>query len=340
MAFPSIPRPVRAAVLLTAAVGLLTTACTTSTSGTPTRTVTRTGSAPSTAAAVVSSTPPTTTAPPKPKTIVRVSSLLSDGYTYGVGMPIVLYFSPLPKDVRAFEAAVKVTANGQPVNGAWYWEQPLASEVSAHVVEAHYRPANYWPAHSKIHVSIPIGGVSAGPGMAFSGKLDSLDYSIGAAHISYVDASSLRMKITSDGKTVNNFPVSLGAAQTPTYNGTKVVMQKGEDIPGTDRLRPNGTVMMNGPGYTNDPVQWSVRITQSGEYVHSAPWNHGIGERSTSNGCTNLLPADGKWFYNWAQVGDVVTYTNTDGTAMRPDDGLGDWNIPWSVWQRGGMFAA
>jgi hypothetical protein len=31
-----------------------------------------------------------------------------------------------------------------------------------------------------------------------------------------------------------------GQAATPTFNGIKVVMQQGEDIPGTNTLRPNG----------------------------------------------------------------------------------------------------
>lgn len=50
--------------------------------------------------------------------------------------------------------------------------------------------------------------------------------------------------------------------------------------------------MMSGLTYSDDPVQWSVRITESGEYVHAAPWNDGIGQRSTSNGCTNLNTDD------------------------------------------------
>lgn len=276
--------------------------------------------------------------PSGPTTTVRVTSLLSDGGTYGVGMPIVMYFKPAPKDVKAFEAAVKVTVNGQPANGAWYWEQPLATEVQQNMVEAHYREQGYWPANSKIHVSIPIGGLSAGPNLAYAGALDSLDFAIGDKHVTTVSANSYSMTVTSNDKVVNTFKVSLGKAATPTYSGTKVVMQKGEDVPGTNTLRPNGTVMMNGPGYTNDPVQWSVRVTQSGEYVHAAPWNNEIGARSTSNGCTNLHVADAQWFYNFAQIGDVVTYPDAPGGTMRADDGLGDWNVNWAQWQRGGLF--
>jgi lipoprotein-anchoring transpeptidase ErfK/SrfK len=265
---------------------------------------------------------------------VRVSSTLNDGAVVGVGEPIVLNFSPAPTSSVAFTKAVTVTVNGAPATGAWYWEQPYAGEP----VEAHYREQAYWPANATIAVKLPIGGLSAGPGLAFSGGLSSLTFQTGDAHVSTVDASSLEMTVTDNGKLVRTIPVSLGAASTPTFNGTKVVMQKGEDVPGTDTLRANGTVLMSGPGYSGDPVPWSVRVTASGEYVHAAAWNTHIGVRSTSNGCTNLKPADGQWFYNFSQLGDVVKYVNTDGKPMNPLDGLGDWNIPWLQWAQGGLL--
>lgn len=292
------------------------------------------------ASASSGSTAPSATKPkpkPKPKTVVHVSSLLSDGMTYGVGMPIVLYFRPMPTSSEAFTNAVKVTVNGAAAPGKWYWEQPLASEKSDHVVEAHYRMQNPWPAHSLVHVKIPIQGLSAGPGKVFSGALNSLTFHIGAAHISTVNAISKNMTITSDGKTVKTIKVSLGAAATPTYNGTKVVMQKGEDLPGTNHLRPDGAVRMVGPGY-DEIVDWSVRVTQSGEYVHAAPWNTHLGQLNTSNGCTNLSVANGKWFYQFSRVGDIVRYEGTDGTAMPSWDGLGDWNLPWAEWSSGGLL--
>jgi lipoprotein-anchoring transpeptidase ErfK/SrfK len=273
-------------------------------------------------------------------TVVHVTALQNDGATYGVGMPIVLYFRPAPTRAAAFEKAVTVTVNGRAARGSWFWEQPTADEVRAHVVEAHYRLATYWPADSRVHVGIPIGGLSAGKGLVFSDRLTSLDFAIGDAHISTIDAGSLTMRVTSNGRFVHRMRVSLGAAATPTFNGVKVVMQKGENVPGTDRLRPDGTVLMSGPTYTDHPVPWSVRVTESGEYVHAAPWNHGIGESSTSNGCTNLRTADAAWFYSFARVGDVLRYDHTDGTTMPSWDGLGDWNISWPQWTRGGLLGS
>jgi lipoprotein-anchoring transpeptidase ErfK/SrfK len=307
-----------------------------------TKTVTAPGQTSSVATTATSTAPtsaPATSASPTPAaTVVHVTSLESDGATYGVGMPIVLYFSPAPTDSSAFTNAVQVTFDGRPANGAWFWEQPTADEVSSHIVEAHYRLPSYWRAASKVHVSVPIGGLSAGKNLVYSGKLTSLDFSIGDKHVSTVNGRAEKMRVYSNNKLVKTIPVSLGEAAHPTYSGVKLVMQKGENAPGSDKLRPDGTVLMSGPGYTDFPVAWSVRVTRSGEYVHAAPWNSLIGQQSTSHGCTNLSTANAKWFYNFAQIGDVVTYTNTGGDPMPVWDGFGDWNVPWPLWSQGGLL--
>jgi lipoprotein-anchoring transpeptidase ErfK/SrfK len=333
----------RSAALL--AVAVFAAACT-SGGGTPTvtRTVTQPGAAASgatvTSSTAAGSTPPassTSSAPAKPATTVHVTSMESDGATYGVGMPIVLFFTPAPTDSSAFTKAVKVTVDGKPADGAWYWEQPTADEVQSHTYEAHYRLRNYWPAHSKVHVDIPIRGLSAGTGLVYSGKLTSLDFNVGAAHLSTINCDTKRMRVTSDAKFVRNIPVSCGAAKTPTFHGIKVVMQKGEQAPGSNTLRPAGAVRMRGPGY-DEIVDWSVRITRSGEYIHAAPWNSEIGQMSTSNGCTNLFTADAQWFYRFAQIGDVAAYPVTDGPLMPNWDGFGDWNLSWPQWSQGGLL--
>lgn len=331
-----------AASVATAAL-LALAACTSSSPAGAPGTVTVTREAPTTAAttsaAPTTSTPtPVTSTSSAPATVVHVSALQSDGATYGVGMPIVLFFSPPPTDSAAFTKAVQVTVNGRAAGGAWYWEQPTHDEVVSNTVEAHYRMQGYWPGHSKIHVSVPIKGLSAGKGLVYSGALTSLDFSIGAKHVSTVDGHAEKMHVYSDDKLVKTIPVSLGEAAHPTYAGVKLVMQKGENVRGSDKLRPDGTVLMSGPGYTDLPVAWSVRVTLSGEYVHAAPWNSLIGRRSTSHGCTNLSTANAKWFYSFAQIGDVVTYANTGGGPMPALDGLGDWNISWPQWQQGGLL--
>lgn len=283
-----------------------------------------------------STTPTRTAAAAGPVRTVRVTTPESDGAVYGIGMPIVVFFDPAPRTADAFEQDTTVTVDGRPAGGAWYWEEPTADQKRRHELEAHYRPRAFWPAHSHVHVAFGFGGRSAGPGLVFDKGLTSLDFGIGAAHVSVVDPNRLTMRVTNDGRLDRTLPVSLGAAVTPTYEGIKIVMQKGEDVPGTDRLRPDGTVLMSGPHYTNDAVPWSVRITRSGEYVHAASWNHAIGQESTSNGCTNLKPADAEWFYHFSRLGDVVRYPTTDGGPMPTWDGVRDWNVAWSQWLAGG----
>jgi lipoprotein-anchoring transpeptidase ErfK/SrfK len=326
---------VAASTLIAAA--LVLSACSSSASKSPPSTTAAPATQPSTAAPTslsVSPTVPTVTA--SPSSPVHVSLLEGDGGVYGVGMPVVAYFDRAVTDATAFAQATTVTVNGAAVQGAWFWEK---SGRPGQALEAHYRLQQYWPAHATIKVALPVKGLSAGTGLAYDDSL-TLAISTGPANVSTVDCSAEKMTVTSDGKPVRTLPTSCGKATTPTYTGVKVLMQKGEDVPGTNTLRPTGAVRMVGtdPAEPYDlMVPWSMRLTNSGEYAHAAAWNGGnIGSRSTSNGCTNLNVADAQWLYNFSQVGDVLDYTNTGGQGMPSWDGYGDWNVAWSTWQAGG----
>ena len=339
-----------ATAAMVALASLALSACTSSSSGTPRS---------SSAVALPSNASPTTSAPATPSTSasssapaggapVHIKLLEDDSFgpvTYGVGMPIVAYFSKKITEARDFTKATTVTINGQPNAGWWYFES--SAMLQGYPIEAHYRPAPttgatdpYWPAHATIHLAMNTQGVSAGAGLVFDDNL-SLNMKTGAANLSTVNCATEQMVVTSDGKVVHTMPTSCGAAKTPTYVGVKVVMQKGEQAPGQSSLRPDGAVEMIGTSPSDHYdliVPWSVRITQSGEYVHAASWNGGnIGRRSTSNGCTNLNTSDAEWFYNFAQIGDVLTYSETGGTTMPTWDGFGDWNVPLAAWETGGL---
>ena len=254
---------------------------------------------------------------------VHVSLLESDGGVYGVGMPIIAWFNVAPTNGAAFAQATTVTVNGNKVAGAWYFER---TSHAGSAMEAHYRPQTYWPGHARIHLDLPVQGLSAGPGLSFDDSL-TLDVSTGAATLSTVDAHTLQMTVKSDGKLIGVYPVSLGAANTRTSRGIKVIMEKGLDIP------------MRGPGYYDPHVQFTQRLTYGGEYLHSAPWNlRNLGKRSTSNGCTNLSPTVAKQLYGLMRIGDVVSYPNANGSLMQLGSGYGDWNLSWGQWQTGGAI--
>jgi lipoprotein-anchoring transpeptidase ErfK/SrfK len=260
---------------------------------------------------------------------VHVRLYQGDGSTWGVGMPIIAYLSKMITDSSAFNGATTVTVNGSPVQGAWFFQRSRIYKDSP--IEAHYRLQDYWPAHASIHMDLPVQGLSAGPGLVYDDSL-TLDMSTGPRNITAVDGRAERMIVTSDDKQVFSFPVSLGKATTPTYNGIKAVIDKArvQRMIGTDPRDPYDV-----------KVPWSVRVTNSGEFIHAASWNGGnIGQRSTSNGCTNLNVGDAEKYFNFARVGDVATYTNTGGATMPSWDGYGDWNLSWSTWQGGGLVQA
>lgn len=286
----------------------------------------------SAASSSTSSRPPSPPASP-----VHVSLFEGDGQTYGVGFAIIALFNRAPTDSHAFTHASTVTVDGRPAHGAWFWQK---SEIPGYALEALYRPEHFWPAHASVHAKLPLKGLSAGKGLAYDDSL-TLSVRTGARHVSIVNNAAHMMTVRSDGKVVHRMPVSLGSGNYPTYRGTKVVMQKGEAAP-NGRRRPLGEVRMvsRQPGdQYNLLVPWSVRVTNSGEYVHAASWNTGnIGSRNTSHGCTNLDVAAAKWFYHFSRVGDIVEYPNASGPTQPSWDGWGWWNLPWSTWSHGGLL--
>jgi lipoprotein-anchoring transpeptidase ErfK/SrfK len=316
-------RSTRNAALLISAAALVLSACTSS--GSPTKTVTKTQPG-GQATTATSGAATSTSASPKPTKPVHIKVLNADGVQYGVGMPIIAFFSKKITSGKALQDATTATVNGNPIKGAWYFE--YSSYYKDYPIEAHWRPQNYWPAHSQIHVNIPTKGLSAGSGLAYDDSL-TLDFTIGARNISIVNDATHKITVTSDGKTKYEFPVSLGAHNTPTAHGIKVIMEKGRSI------------CMSGPGYHECGVKYTQRLTYGGEYLHSAPWNtynigHGI---DSSNGCTNMYDQDAKTLYHFLQVGDVVEYPNANGPAMQLGAGYGDWNINWGAWQSGGLVS-
>ncbi|MDQ2749117.1 MAG: Ig-like domain-containing protein [Actinomycetota bacterium] len=321
----SVPRPrLWSAVALLVGATLALSGCSSSAGkGSPKKSVVTNANGKTTAVTSGAPTTPASSAPAKPTIPVHVALKFSDGSTFGVGIPVIAFFTRQITDARPFSEATKVTVNGTVVRGAWFFEH--SSGDRKYPVEAHYRPQNYWPAHAQVHMDLPVKGLDAGGGMSFNDSLTS-DFATGAANISIVDASTHTMRVTSDGRPFGSFPVSLGAPDTPTASGVKVIMEKGKSI------------CMSGPGYHECGVKYTQRLTYGGEYLHSAPWNlRNIGHADSSNGCTNLIPADALKLYNFLEIGDVVQYPNANGGKMQLGAGYGDWNVPWTQWQTGGL---
>ena len=82
-----------------------------------------------------------------------------------------------------------------------------------------------------------------------------------------------------------------------------------------------------------------MRITRSGEYIHSAPWNGLIGrDAARRTAAPTCFPDAAKWFYNFARVGDVVTYADTGGQRMPALGRLRRLERPVAEWAQGGLL--
>ncbi|MGH9106561.1 MAG: L,D-transpeptidase, partial [Acidimicrobiales bacterium] len=75
-------------------------------------------------------------------------------------------------------------------------------------------------------------------------------------------------------------------------------------------------------------VYWDVHISDSGEYVHAAPWDVGIqGSQNVSHGCVNLSPERAETFFRFSHAGDIVRVVNGPRPPAMGDHGVMDWSF-------------
>lgn len=249
-----------------------------------------------------------------------------DGETVGVGMPVVVTFDIPVTDKRAFERNMHVTTTPEQP-GTWHWVSDT---------EAHYRPKKYWQAGTDISVDLDVNGVHAGNGI-YGQEDRRLDFTVGDAHVYKVNAATHQMKVYSNGELLRTFPITTGKEGFTTRSGVKVIMEK------FDSKRMNsetvGIPAGSAEAYDINDVQWAMRLTNSGEFIHAAPWSVGSqGYANVSHGCTGMSTDDAYWLYSMTRRGDVVEYTGTD-RPMEPTNGYGDWNVPWSEYKTGSALS-
>ncbi|MFD2470411.1 L,D-transpeptidase [Amycolatopsis silviterrae] len=243
-----------------------------------------------------------------------------DGETTGVGMPITIKFSAPVSDKAAAEKMLTVTSD-KPATGAWRW---FGDD------EVHYRTKEYWPAYSSITLDIKIAGRSLGNGVF--GKADrKISFKTGPSIISKVSDHEKQMRTYKDGKLVLTSPVSLGKPSARSVSGTMLIMTV--QSPYTMDSSTYG-VPTDAPGGYRTTVKYALRLTNSGQFLHSAPWSvRQQGHSNTSHGCLNVSVDNAKWFYENSHRGDIVTVTDT-GADLKPGDGWTDWRFSWEDWQK------
>jgi lipoprotein-anchoring transpeptidase ErfK/SrfK len=246
------------------------------------------------------------------------STKIIEGYqrTYGVGMPIILYFSRPIANRPAVERALQIKTS-KPVVGAWHWD----SRCNLAAVCLYFRPRRYWPAHTQVSFTAHLDGVKAAP-RVYGHHTLTQRFVIGSPLTVVANTADHYMNVYREGKLFAHWPISSGKPGDDTPNGTYLTIEK------------SNPVDMVGPGY-NIEVPWSVRFTWSGDYLHDAYWSVGEqGFTNVSHGCVNMSPADAETFYKMAVPGDPVKITGSPQSGVW-DNGWTMWFLSWKRWLRG-----
>jgi lipoprotein-anchoring transpeptidase ErfK/SrfK len=202
--------------------------------------------------------------------------------------------------------------------GGWHW-------FSDH--ELHFRPKDYWPANEKITVAWDLRGWNAGaPGWGDGGGV--VHFSVGDARVSYADLGKHLMTVSVNGRVVATYPISAGKPSDPTMNGVHLVLDRSSVV--RMNSATNGVPVNSADGY-DELVYWDVHISDSGEYVHAAPWSvSSQGVSNVSHGCINLSVANAQAYFGFSRIGDVLLVGGGPRPPDAGDHGVMDWDTAWS----------
>ncbi|HEY7721147.1 MAG TPA: Ig-like domain-containing protein [Pedococcus sp.] len=257
-------------------------------------------------------------------TVTATFGILSSGMTVGVGMPVSIQFdSAVTTEAMRAEVERRVSVTTEPQQaGAWGWLDNR---------QLMWRPADYWKPGTRVTVKAPLTGVQTGPDK-WVGNDDEASFTVGSSMISTVDMKAHTMTVRRGGEVIRTIPVSTGkpGPLTETRYGTKVIIRK----EGTVRMDSSTVGIPKGdPDYYNLETKWNLRVTWTGEYLHSAPWSVGSqGSANVSHGCVNMSPANAQWMFENSKVGDVVKFTGSN-RAFQPHEGIGVWMYDFAGWK-------
>jgi lipoprotein-anchoring transpeptidase ErfK/SrfK len=153
-------------------------------------------------------------------------------------------------------------------------------------------------------------------------------FDVGDARVSFANLATFQMTVTLNGLVVATYPMSGGKPTDPTMGGTHIVLDRQSVVRMSSAT--NGVPVDSPDGY-DELVYSDVHISDSGEYVHAAPWSTGSqGNQNVSHGCINLSPEDAKAFFDYSRIGDVIVVTGGPRPPEAGDHGVMDWSTSWS----------
>ena len=214
----------------------------------------------------------------------------------------------------------------QEISGAWNW---VTDQMAV------FRPEEYWDPYQQVSVDLNLAGVEASDGV-YGVRNYQINFEIGRELIATMHVPDHEMVVEIDGEHERTIEVSNGAQTRrfdTTTTGTHVLMERYEEL-----TMDSSTVGIpsDSPGSYLVEVQYAVRTSNSGEFVHEASYNSAIGSANTSNGCTNLRMDDARWFFDNTLMGDILDTTGTD-REFEWDNGWGYWQKSWDEWMEGSV---
>jgi lipoprotein-anchoring transpeptidase ErfK/SrfK len=225
----------------------------------------------------------------------------SNGSIVGAAKPIYINFQRPIANQQMAQDAVHITSV-PPVPGRFYWTSDT---------QLRWRPQDFWPAGTKVYID------AAGTKSSFT---------VPEQLVATIDDATHEMEVMRNGEVVKTIPVSMGMSGGghTTPNGTYYVLEKFPHI--VMDSSTYGVPVNSANGYKTD-VDLAVRIDNSGNFVHSAPWSvDDQGVRNVSHGCINISPENAKWFYDNFGSGDPIVVKNSKGWYNQPD-GASDWQM-------------
>jgi len=202
-----------------------------------------------------------------------------NGQTVGVAHPIIVTFTKAVADRRAAEQTITVTSPAN-LTGRFQW-------LDDNIVQ--WTPDQFWPAHSRI--TLMAGGVRR-------------SFGTGATVLAVGSISAHTFTVSIDGVIMRQMPASMGKPRFPTPIGSFSALEKQQTV--VMDSRTIGIPLTDPEGYKLT-VNYAVRVTWGGVYVHSAPWSVGSqGYANVSHGCINLGPDNAAWYFNQVGIGDPI----------------------------------
>jgi lipoprotein-anchoring transpeptidase ErfK/SrfK len=256
--------------------------------------------------------------------VTATYSLIPRDGIVGVGMPVIVQFdSAVTTKARRAEVEKRVKVTTVPAqSGAWGWLDDR---------QLMWRPRSYWTPGTKVTLATALHGVQTGDKKWITAD-DKASFTVGSSMVSSVDMKAHTLTVRRNGKVVHTFPVSTGkpGRLTETRSGTKVIIERNNKV-----VMDSATVGIpkGNPNYYRISTKWNLRLTWTGEFIHSAPWSvNSQGSQNVSHGCTNMAPANAEWMFRNSKMGDLVLFTGSS-RVFQPTEGIGVWAYSYAGWK-------